>query len=120
MEPIKRLNEYTSNPSTSSNDSYIDPITEEESNLLSDFDRIYPQPLQTSSNVTKVPNYKDMEEYIFDQDFRQQMRMLCPLRQARTVDPIQFKTIHEIKDKEEIASSYKVWSSECWKEFKCS
>ena len=101
-----------------SNENDNDVVAVEESKLLSDFDQIYP-PSNSTINENTSPPYKLIEKYIFDQDFRQQMRLICPLGQARKVDPCRFKTLKdmnkEVNTKKDF-TLYKVWSSKCWKE----
>ena len=90
-----------------------DPTAENEALLLTDFDRIYP-PQSTSKKST--PDYKLMEEHVFDKDFKKQMRLICPLGQARKVDPSQFKTVDMMTASEKDSLMYKVWKSDRWKD----
>uniref|UniRef100_A0A7S2L6Q4 Tubulin--tyrosine ligase-like protein 9 n=1 Tax=Leptocylindrus danicus TaxID=163516 RepID=A0A7S2L6Q4_9STRA len=96
-----------------------DPTAEREALLLTDFDRIYPpQSKSKKHNVSiRTPNYKAMEEHVFDSDFKKQMRLICPLGQARKADPRQYKTVEVMNaDTEKDSSMYKVWKSEKWKD----
>lgn len=95
-----------------------DVIADTESSLLVGFQRVYPPQTKSGEELVKGPDYKSMEKYVFDYDFKQQMRLVCPLRQARRVDPCKFKTMQNVVEEkiEEEISLYKTWSAVSWKE----
>ena len=87
------------------------PIFCEEEELLFDYDKIYP--ISRSKSSRRIPDYKEMEKYVYKEDLRQQMRMTCPLHQSRSIDECDFEIDNTSSIRNE-STSYSFCRSDSW------